>query len=163
VAQEERLLTTQTRNQVLLTELIRSRGVLLDAVDNLTDKQMLLPIDGGWSIKDHLIHITVWDEMRFFEISRIARGGDAGFPAMPDEADIEWLNQPTVAMRRRLSLKQVILDLAYARDVVLQAVAICPEDRLDVSLYEEIGIEGGAAHDLTHAETILAWRKKEGI
>jgi hypothetical protein len=157
-------LTTQTtKNQQLLTGLIQSRGVLLDAVDNLTDKQMLLPIDGGWSIKDHLIHLTVWDEMRFFEISRVARGGQASFPETPDDEDIEWLNQPTVAMRRKLSLKQVIIDLAYARDLVLQAVAICPEDRLDVSLYEEIGIEGGAAHDRSHADTILAWRKKERI
>lgn len=152
-----------TTNQQLLTELVRSRGILLDAVNNLSDEQMVIPIDGGWSVKDHLIHITVWDEMRFFEISRIARGGSASFPATPDEADIFWLNEPTVAMRRRLSLKQVIIDLAYARDLVLEAVTICPEDRLDSNLYEEIGIEGGAAHDREHADTILAWRKKERI
>lgn len=152
-----------TTNQQLLTELVRSRGILLDAVDNLSDEQMVIPIDGGWSVKDHLIHITVWDEMRFFEISRIARGGAASFPVTPDEADILWLNEPTVAMRRRLSLKQVIIDLAYARDLVLEAVTICPEDRLDGNLYEEIGIEGGAAHDREHADIILAWRKKERI
>lgn len=149
-----------TTNQQLLSELITSRGVLLDAVDNLSDRQMLLPIDGGWSVRDHLIHITVWDEMRFFEISRIARGGQASFP---DIEDVDWLNEPTVDMRRTLPLKQIIWDLAYARDLVLQAVAIAPEDRLDNSLFEGIGLEGAASHDRDHAEIILAWRKKEGF
>ena len=153
-------MTQQTKNQQLLIELITSRGELLDAVDNLSDKQILLPVNGGWSIKDHLIHITVWDEMRFFEISRIARGGAAGHPVIEE---IDWFNEPTVVMRRKLSLKQVIIDMAYARDLVLQAVAICPPDRLDPALYEDIGIEGGIAHDRSHAEVILAWRKKEHI
>lgn len=152
-----------TTNQQLLTELITSRGVLLDAVDNLSDKQMLLPIDGGWSIRDHLIHITVWDEMRFFEISRIARGGTASFPDDVKDEDVDRLNDAAVDMRRRLSLKQIIWDLAYARDLVLQAVAICPEDRLDDEFFEGIGLSGAAAHDRAHAETILTWRKKERI
>jgi hypothetical protein len=160
MAQEQRLLRALTTNQQLLTELVSSRGILLDAVDNLSDKQMVLPINDGWSIKDHLIHVTVWDEMRFFEISRIARGGQASFP---DIEDVDWLNEPTVAMRRKLSLKQVIWDLAYARDLVLQAVAICPEDRLDNRFFEGIGLEGGAAHDREHADIIQAWRKKERI
>ena len=149
-----------TTNQQLITELEHSRAELLRAIGGLSEEQMTCPEINGWSVKDHLAHLTVWDEMRFFEISRIARGGEAGFPVTEE---IDWLNEPTVVMRRKLSLKQVIIDLAYARDLVLQAVAICPEDRLDPTLYEDIGIEGGVAHDRSHAETIVAWRQKEGI
>jgi hypothetical protein len=160
VAQEERLLRAITTNRQLIFELERSRASLLEAVNGLSEEQLDQSIDGGWSVKDHLIHLTIWDEMRFFEISRIARGGTFGFPPTPE---IDWFNDPMTANRRNLSLQQVLTDLAFARDMVLQTVAICPEDRLDQSLYGEIGIEGGAAHDRSHAATILAWRKKEGI
>jgi hypothetical protein len=152
-----RALTTQ---QQLITEMERSRELLLQAVDGLSDEQMGRRGIDGWSVKDHLIHLTVWDEMRFFEISRIARGGQAGFP---DIEDVDWFNDPTVDMRRHLPLTQILGDLAYARDMVLQAVAICPEERLDDSLYDGIGLSGGAAHDRDHAEIIKAWRKKERI
>jgi len=141
-------------------ELERSRELLLQAVEGLSEDQMSRPEIDGWSVKDHLTHLTVWDEMRFFEISRIARGGQFGFP--PTE-DIDWYNEPMAANRRQLSLSQVLTDMAFARDMVLQAVALCPEERLDQSLYGEIGIEGGAGHDRVHAEIIKAWRKKERI
>jgi hypothetical protein len=149
-----------TANQQLITELENSRALLLSAIEDLSEEQMSRPAIDGWSVKDHLTHLTLWDEMRFFEISRIARGGQAGFP---DEEDVDWLNNAVAEMRRHLTFAQVLADLAYARDMVLQAVALCPEERLDNGLYEGIGLEGGAAHDRSHAETIQAWRKKEGI
>jgi hypothetical protein len=99
--------------------------------------------------------------MRFFEISRIARGGRAGFP-VTDEAGVEQINQQFVANRRSLPLAQVLADLDFAREMVRQAVSSCPEDRLDERFYEEIGING-AAHDTDHAEMITAWRQREGI
>ncbi|MEK7247283.1 MAG: DinB family protein [Chloroflexota bacterium] len=152
-----------TTNQQLITELEHSRAELLNAIRGLSEEQMSRPAINGWSVKDHLAHLTVWDEMRFFEISRIARGGEASFKETPDEEGLAWINEPTVAMRRDLSLAQVLADLSFARDLVLQAVALCPEERLDQSLYEEIGIEGGAAHDRSHAKTIADWRTKECI
>lgn len=152
-----------TTNQQLITELEHSRAELLRAIGGLSEEQMTRPAINGWSVKDHLTHLTVWDEMRFFEISRIARGGEASFKETPDEEGLAWINEPTVVMRRRLSLAQVLADLSFARDLVLQAVALCPEERLDQGLYGEIGIGGGAAHDRSHAKTIADWRKKERI
>lgn len=151
-----------TTNQQLITELEHSRKRLLTAIEGLNEEQISRTAADGWSVKDHLTHLTVWDEMRFFEISRIARGGGPSFvPA--EEADLAWINEPTVAMRRGLSVAQVLTDLVFARDLVMQAVAMCPEDRLDQRLYGEIGIEGGAGHDISHARVIEAWRRKERI
>lgn len=100
--------------------------------------------------------------MRFFEISRIARGGRAAFPSTPEKY-VEHINEQMAANRRRLPLSQIVADLGFARDMVKEAVAACPEDRLDQSLYEEMGIQGGGAHELEHAGLIEAWRKAEGI
>ena len=148
------------RDQALL-ELDTARARLTDAIDGLTEEPISRPDVDGWSVKDHLTHLTLWHEMRFFEISRIARGGRAGFPAT-DEAGVERINGQFVANRRSLPLAQVLADLDFAREMVRQALASCPEDRLDERFYEEIGING-AAHDIDHAEMITAWRQKEGI
>jgi len=149
-----------TRDQLLL-ELDTARAHVKDAIAGLTEDQASRPDLDGWSVKDHLTHLTLWHEMRFFEISRIVRGGRAGFP-VTDEAGVEHINQQFVANRRSLPLAQVLADLDFAREMVRQAFSSCPEDRLDERLYEEIGING-AAHDTDHAEMITAWRQREGI
>jgi hypothetical protein len=151
-----------TTHQQLITELGHAAELVAAAVKGLTDEQASRPAADGWSVKDQITHMTFWHEMRFFEISRIARGGSAGFPAT-DEKSVEQINEQMAANRRPLPLAQVIADLEFAREMVKQAVLACPEDRLDQRLYEEIGIQGGAAHEIEHAGLIEAWRRKEGI
>src|SRR3990172_10155634 len=138
-----------TRDELLL-ELNTARARLMSAIAGLREEQMSRRDIDGWFVKDHLTHLTLWHEMRFFEISRIARGGRAGFP-VTDEAGVEHINQQFVANRRSLPLAQVLADLDFAREVVRQAVAMCPEDRLDERLYEELG-PNGAGHETAHAE-----------
>jgi len=149
-----------TRDQLLL-ELDTAGARVTDAIAGLTEEQMSRPALDGWSIKDHLTHLTLWHEFRFFELSRIARGGRAGFPST-DEAGVEHINQQFAANRRSLPLAQVLADLDFAREMVRQALATCPEDRLEQRLYEELG-PNGAGHETDHAEMITAWRQREGI
>lgn len=151
-----------TLHQQLVTQLDHAAERVRASVDGLTDEQASRPAADGWSVKDQLTHMTFWHEMRFFEISRIARGGRAGFQETSEEG-VKHLNEQNAANRRSLPLQQVIADLDFAREMVKQAVIAAPEDRLDQSLYEEIGIEGGAAHEMEHAALITAWRQKEGI
>jgi hypothetical protein len=148
------------RDQLLL-EIDTARTRVTEAIAGLSDEQITqLDLD-GWSVKDHLTHLTLWHEMRFFEVSRIARGGHAGFPET-DEAGIETINQQFVANRRSLPAGQVLADLDFAREMVRQVVAAAPEDRLDLRLYEELG-PTGAGHDTEHAEIMESWRKRMGI
>jgi hypothetical protein len=132
------------------------------AIAGLSDEQASRPAADGWSVKDQLTHLAYWHEMRFFEISRIARGGGASFPPT-EEKGVEGLNNLIAENRRPLPLAQIVSDLDFARDMVRQAVMAAPEDRLDQSLYQEIGIQGGAEHEIEHAGLIAAWRQKEGI
>ena len=151
-----------TERDQLILELKAARDRVLEAVSGLSEEQASRRAPDGWSVKDHLAHLTLWHEMRFFEISRIARGGRASFPITGEEG-IDHLNEQFAANRRNLPYSQVLADLAFAHEMVLQAVAAAPEDRLDQRLFEEIGLRGGAAHDRDHAEMIAAWRQKEGI
>lgn len=151
-----------TLQQQLVSGLDHAAERVAAAISGLTDEQASRPAQDGWSVKDQLTHMTFWHEMRFFEISRIARGGRAGFP-VTDENGVQHINEQMAANRRQLLLAQVVADLDFAREMVKQAVLACPEDRLDQHLYEEIGIQGGAAHEIEHAGLIETWRKREGI
>ncbi len=144
-----------------LREMGEAAARLGEAIAGLSDEQASLPAIDGWSVKDHLTHVTFWHEMRFFEVSRIARGGRAGFP-VTDEEGVRAVNEQFAANRRRLPLEQVIADLDFARAMVRRAVEDCPAERLAPSLFEEIA-PTGAGHDSEHAEVIAAWRRKEGI
>ena len=130
------------------------------AVAGLTDEQASQPSVDGWSVKDHLTHLTFWHEMRFFEINRVARGGQPSFP-LSTEAQVTPLNEAVAAHRRGLSLAQAVADLEFAWSMVEQAAAACPEDRLGHGFSGEIG-PVGTAHDLAHADMIIAW-KKQGL
>lgn len=151
-----------TLHQQLIAEFEHAAGRVAAAIASLTDEQASRPAQDGWSVKDQLTHMTYWHEMRFFEISRIARGGRAAFPVTPEEG-VKHLNEQIAANRRALPLTQIVADLDFAREMLKQAVLAAPEDRLDQSLYEEIGIQGGANHEIEHAGLITAWREKEGI
>ena len=150
----------KARDQLLL-EMDAARDRVNEAIEGLAEDQMSRREIDGWSIKDHLTHLTLWHELRFFELSRIARGGRAGFP-VTDEAGVEHINQQFAANRRPLPLAQVLADLDFAREMVRQAVANCREDRLDLRFYEELG-PNGAGHEISHAEMIRSWRDKEGV
>jgi hypothetical protein len=149
-----------TRDQLLL-EMDAARDRVNEAIAGLTEEQMAQPTLDGWSVKDHLTHLTLWHELRFFELGRIARGGRAGFPVI-DEAGIDHINELFTANRRALPFPQVLADLDFARDMVRQTVAECPDHRLDITLYEELGPHG-AGHDTSHADMIISWRQEQGI
>jgi hypothetical protein len=136
-----------------------ARDRVREAISGLNEEQMSRPELDGWSARDHLTHMTFWHEMRFFEVSRIARGGRSAFP---ETEDVEDLNEQFVARRRSISLTQALADFDFAVEMVRQAVTGSPEDRLDERFYEEIGMTG-AGHDTEHAEMIAAWRQREGI
>jgi hypothetical protein len=105
--------------------------------------------------------MCLWHEFRAAELMRVSRGGVSAMPVVND-TQVEAINQTFADLRRHLPLAQVIADLEFARGFVLHTIQSCPESALDQALYPEVSVNG-AGHDIEHAETIEAWRKKEGI
>jgi hypothetical protein len=132
------------------------------AISGLSEEQASAVAIGDWSVKDHLNHMCHWHEFRAMEIMRISRGGETAFPPFNDE-QLEAVNRTFVELRRALLLPQAAEDLEFARVMVMEAVANCPEEALEEGRYGECGIQAGIAHDNEHADTIEAWRKREGI
>jgi hypothetical protein len=140
----------------------RASAAITEAVAGFSEEQASRPIIDRWSVKDHITHVTLWHEMRFFEIKRCAQGRPAAFPIGRDEA-IEMINNTFAELRRHLSLKEALADLDVARSEIIRLIGETPEEGLDPARYEEMGPGGGAQHELNHAEMIVDARKKEGL
>jgi hypothetical protein len=146
------------RHQQLAAELAAAHDRVRKAITDLTEEDASATGPDGWSIKDHLTHLTLWHEMRFFEISRVGRGGQFTVP-LSSEEQVTPMNETIAAYRRGLSLQQVVADLEFAWSMVEQAVSACPEDRLAHGFGGEIG-PVGTAHDISHAQMIKALRDR---
>lgn len=136
-----------------------TRQDLLAAIDGLSDGLMSeLSLD-GWSVKDHLAHLAVWDDARASEVVRISAGHDSAWRMTP--AQDEAYNRMTYEMRLSLSVDQVRWELTTSRQRLLDAIAAATPRGLHPSLYGEAGLRTG--HEAQHAGWITIWRARRGI
>ncbi len=152
---------THIRDQ-LLADMQAARARVLDAVQGLSEEDVSRPELEGWSVKDHINHLTACDEFRFHEIRRVSRGGRSAFTGFGTEQG-DSLNDLLVSQRRRLPWAQAFSDLNAARALVLEAIGAAPEDALDPGRYVMYPVNGSIPHDISHAAAISAWRDKEEI
>ena len=54
--------------EALLAHYRRARAELLAAIEGLPDELMVECSLEGWSVKDHLLHLSLWDELRAEEV-----------------------------------------------------------------------------------------------
>lgn len=147
---------------IILAEMQAARSQVMAAIDGLSEEQIAVPGIDGWSVKDHLNHLTACDEFRFFEICRVSRDGGPAFAGMTVGQD-DALNELIVTLRRSLPLSQVIADMEFARSLVVDAITGASERALDSSAYGDFQVDGSVTHDIEHANAVKAWRQGEGI
>lgn len=134
------------------------RQDLLSAIDGLSDGALTDPSLDGWSAKDHLAHLALWDDIRSGEVVRISAGHDSAW-RMTVEQNAAY-NALGYALRRALSLDQVRWELATSRQRLLDAIAAASPRGLDASLYGEAGLRSG--HEAEHTGWIIRWRQERG-
>jgi uncharacterized damage-inducible protein DinB len=141
----------------LLRHYRESRADLLAAIDGLTDDQLSERTLDGWSVKDHLLHITLWDEIRAAEIERISAGHESLWRMSTEQDDI--YRGLGIDLRMDTSVGQAKWELEATRRRVLEAIASATERGLDGSLYGEAGLRSG--HEAQHTEWIKRWRAEK--
>jgi hypothetical protein len=135
------------------------REALLVVIDGISDELMIERSLDGWSVKDHLAHLAVWDDLRASEVERISAGFDSACRMTP--AQDEAYNTMAHELRRDLSLAQVRWEFATSRQRLLDAIAAATPRGLDPSLYGEAGLRTG--HEAEHTGWIKRWRTEKGI
>jgi uncharacterized damage-inducible protein DinB len=135
------------------------RKELLSAIASLSDEMMTEPSLDGWSVKDHLAHLALWDDIRASEVVRISSGHDSAW-RMTGEQDRAY-NALAHDLRLALSLDQARWELATSRQRLLDAISSATPRGLDASLYGEAGLRSG--HEAQHTGWIRRWRGERGV
>ena len=143
----------------LLQHYRQMREQMAAAIAGLSDEQMTETSIDGWSVKDHLAHIAVWDDIRASEVARISAGHESAW-RMTEEQDAGY-NELATALRRDMPLDQARWELETSRERLLDAISSATPRGLDGSLYGEAGLR--STHESQHAGWIKQWREREGI
>jgi len=144
--------------QSLIKHYQETREGLLAAIEGLSDEQLSEPSVDGWSVKDHLLHLALWDEIRALEVERISAGHDSAW-RMSGEQDAAY-NELGYALRSAMSPEQAKWELTTSRQKLLDAIAVATERGLDPSLYGEAGLRSG--HEAQHTGWVQRWRSERG-
>jgi uncharacterized damage-inducible protein DinB len=65
--------------ETLLAHYRSARAGLLAAIEGIPDELMVERSLDGWSVKDHLLHLSLWDDIRASEVQRISTGFDSAW------------------------------------------------------------------------------------
>jgi uncharacterized damage-inducible protein DinB len=137
----------------------QTREDLLAAISGLSDDLMIEPSLDGWSIKDHLAHLALWDDIRSSEVVRISAGHASAWRMA--EGQDETYNELGHALRLDLSLDQVRWELMSSRQRLLDAISSATPRGLEPSLYGEAGLRSN--HEEQHTEWFRRWREEKGV
>lgn len=142
----------------LLQHYRQMREAMLAAIIGLSDDQMAERTLDGWSVKDHLAHLALWDDVRADEVTRISEGNESAF-RMDGEQDAAFSALGYV-LRVDLSVGQVRWEYEHSRERLLDAIAAVTARGLDGSLYGEAGLR--STHEAQHTAWIVRWRGERG-
>jgi len=141
---------------VLLQHYRTMRDELLAAIHGLSDEVMIDPSLDGWSVKDHLAHLALWDDVRASEVLRISAGYDSAWRMTDDQVDA--FNARGYSLWQSLSLDQIRWELATSSQRLLDAILAVTARGLDASLYGEAGLR--SSHEAEHTGWIKRWRSR---
>jgi len=131
---------------------------LLAAIEGLTDDQMSEATIDGWSVKDHLVHLAAWDDVRSSEVERISAGHDSAWRLEPGrDGELSALVHDA---RTGLSVAQARWELETSRRRLLAAIAAATARALEPDRYGEAALR--STHEAQHTAWIRRWRTERG-
>jgi hypothetical protein len=150
------------RRDQLLAELDEAFAGLQATHRDLPDAGKRVVMQGTWSVKDILVHISGWHREMAGALTRIARG-ERAVPEGVDYSNFDAWNARFVETARATPVSEVERELAGSFAAFRQAVADLPENRLIPGrTADRIVHEAGMDHYRHHAAQIRAWREHEG-
>jgi uncharacterized damage-inducible protein DinB len=156
----------------VIEELRAARAELLQAVDGLTDDQMLrVGAVGLWSVKDVLAHLVSWEAELVTALSQLEQHKQRA-PRIVEIDDIDEWNAEQYHVNAPRSLAGVLQDFHGVHKYLLQTVESLNDRILDDNRrfpwmegepLSYLIAENAVWHEEEHAEDIRAWREAAGI
>ncbi len=148
---------TRTRRDQLLRSTREAHIRLDELLAGLSEEEQIRPgVTGDWSVKDHLAHLTWWEQ----SVIRILAGDPNPLAAIPVGAkDEDAINAYVFAQNRDRPLADVRAAFDASYQQMLHLIATVPDD---VFAQRHDWISGNAdSHYDEHLRMLQAWRERE--
>jgi uncharacterized damage-inducible protein DinB len=156
----------------VLAELRAARSGLLQAIEGLTDEQMLrVGAVGIWSVKDVLAHLVAWEAELVTTLSRLEQHNQHP-PRIVEIEDIDEWNEEQYHINASRPLTAVLEDFHSVHKRLVHVLENLDERTLDDNRrwpwmegepLSYLIAENAIWHEEEHAGDIKAWREAEGI
>ncbi len=150
--------------QQLLGKIEKAWSDFRDARAGLDEAQLTRPgVTEGWSVKDIIGHVTVWEEEALKHLPHILEG-----VRPPRYADlyggIDAFNALKTAENRARSLDEVLARSEAVHGRFVATVAAAPDEQIatDTRYRRRIRLDA-YGHYPIHTAAIREWREREGI
>lgn len=127
-----RHVTPPTMKSDLLFRIADGYTALTAMLDAMPPRELVLPgVNGDWSARDELAHLTFWEE-RIFLVLQAALADEAPphSPLVGDEAKIDAMNAEVFAASRERRIDDVFADAERTHTDLVRAIAASPDDAL---------------------------------
>ena len=129
----------------------------------LSSRALLIPgVQGHWSVRDILAHVTTWDEEALAHLPTVAAGGrPPRYSAL--YGGIDAFNAMMTERTRQLTLEQVLQQLDDVHRRLVAYVAAAPSALVDreTRFRRRLRLDT-YGHYPKHAKAIRAWRERTG-
>jgi hypothetical protein len=154
----------------VIEELRAARAALLQAIEGLTDDQMMrVGAVGLWSVKDVLAHLVSWEAEL---VTALAQLEQHRVPHIVEIDDIDEWNDEQYHVNAPRPLDGVLQDFYGVHRHLVQTVESLDDRVLDNNRLfpwmegeplSYLIAENAAWHEEEHAEDIRAWREASGL
>jgi hypothetical protein len=116
----------------LIERIHRAWSTLEGAIAGLGEEALTTAGDGGWSVKDHLVHIECWERYLLAVLERRSPSAAIGIDlATLRSTEDDPLNELIRKRTTEQPLSQVLADLRRTHERLLAVITALPEDDLE--------------------------------
>ncbi|MEE8391471.1 MAG: DinB family protein [Anaerolineae bacterium] len=152
--------------QETLTGLAQSRRALHQAIENVglsAEEMTQVQVEGVWTVKDVVGHITSWEEVLLKPLRRYAGGDPFGSDVIEDY--MAW-NDEQAARKRDVPMAGILDEASTIREELVAAANRVPAEQWEQELTFPWGDTGTLAkalrglkeHEMEHVRAIQQWR-----
>jgi hypothetical protein len=146
----------------LIERLETAWQAFLDSHAGLTDREMIEPgVNGTWSVKDVVAHVTVWEAEALAHLPTILDGGKPPRYSFT-HGGIDAFNAATLAKRRDLSLFEVLRRRDETHGRLIAFLRRVPEEHFhgETRFRRRLRLDT-YGHYSRHTAAIMRWRSQK--
>ena len=154
-------MTSEAKTKAL-AELAAAHMAFKETVSGIPEERLLVPMQGEWSAKDLIAHISSWHEQTALDARRFARGHVPSIAAFR-EADVDEWNAFLMRPRKLFPAAQVLSEMDGSYAMLVEALASVPQAMFEPGKMLPNVLAIVIGHYGHHGSDIRRWREREGI